>query len=146
MPNSVEVKIRLPKPVMERLEEVAADRQTLPELAAVDWLDATLPPSRKRIRAKIDELQRRIAAMTDEELETKLNAQLSPDQQDRLSWLLEGNQDASLSGPEVHEMRSLVARTEEMGLERAAAFGELRNRGKNPRLEPPSRQQLTSQS
>ena len=139
IPRTIEVTLNLPVDIIERIDEASAITNQTADQIIAGSLISTLPGSRDQAKDKIERLFRRFSTLSDKELEARLNAQLSAKEQDRLSDLQELNGEGQLTAQETGELWEIIARTEEIALERGAAFRELRERGKNPILKPPKR-------
>src|SRR5947207_752424 len=83
--------VELPVEIVERLQETSARTKRTPDEIIAGSLITTLPASRRRAKEKVDNLFRRFATLSDQELDARLNTQLSKGELDRLSVLQDRN-------------------------------------------------------
>ena len=127
--TTFDLTLRLPEPVIRRLQEAAAaSRRSLEDIAAQS-LEGNLPPSLASVPVDMQDELMALQSLSDEALLAAAQTQIPPGQQSRHLTLLDRNSEGGLSAGELVELAGLREEADRVMLRRAHAWSILRWRG-----------------
>ena len=119
------ISIELPPELYAQVQEIAAQNKDTVESVLVNTLSVLLGISDTSAATQLSALQ----AFSDDQLWAVIYHQLTPQEKERLSDLLDRGNEGNLSPDEKSELKSLVAKSERQMLLRSEAFVLLKERG-----------------
>jgi hypothetical protein len=117
-----EILLHLPRNVIEMVRTAATDRGESPDEIVAEALQFALQPLRQQALNQLKRQIRRQESQSDSELRSHIDARLAPNEEKRLTRLLERNRMEGLTDEEHTEMQRLLDRIEEAATEKAAAM------------------------
>ena len=117
-----EFTLHLPEDVVERLRQVAMERHETTDQIVERALRFSLSPVRQEALRRLQGQVRKQRLQPEADIRLHLESQISTEEQQRLSELLEQNRAAGLTPEEENEMQQLFDRIEAVATEKAAAI------------------------
>src|SRR5205085_203184 len=109
----------LPQDVIEMLKQAAVQRHTTPDQIVAESLRFSLPPIQHEALQRLKHHIQQQQSQSETEIQQHLKVQLTAEEQERLSQLIELNRAESLTAEERTEMESLFDRIEAVATEKA---------------------------